>query len=913
MRFYYRLSDPSLAPWLMVWKRRVVAIYNSGVRTYNRTEITALFWVQIRINGDAIYVNLTGFGAMYFEFQTSGFPIAEDAAFGAVLGVFAYKAASIGCTVNFNTKTVDADMNGHQRTANLLDVEPLHRPHQIQLHDEPNAVPIKEGLGYPRVLYESFAPSHGHTGVYLRSYHPGFIAFAASGMRGNVTAHRIRDVSYDLPWADSHGKEALRLGFLAGDTDWPRASGIRKAEHILWGEREFAVYVDSFDQVSVFPTSEIGPLVPIDPFTGGQNIPVDSVQMERVPFPAWVYAKTELFKDYRATPTPDPSDDTGLYQFPEIDWKIHPDGTKMCAVVYEREEAVFDSAFFAPYATDTGTLGPGEFYPTTASFYLNNKQTMGVDAQIGASVYSYDTSDKWYVVAPGILEVVIDIELTGPLPKDFTLSLTVREVRRPTTSPYCPFAVGYVYHDVLNKESTKFQKIYDAHRGDMMVLDIECFGRRSDGQVASLYSVKNLDDSDNEINVMGVGTTQVAESPAPGLLRNYQSHIVACNMQTLSFVLRDTIVMYNGAGLTNRTHHFGLSVYVLNKYQTTLYPALIPEEAKDILNASYTIENQREKLLSQCPGIAFMPLNDIRGWGDAEMDSLREWYCRSFTHETYTPPINPADNWLQVTEIGHKYYKTGARDFPAPTTDQINWYRFCLGMQGIAPFGMFDITNPLPGWCQYLNHMRTINYVTPYTTFFSHPNGTWALFDYQFIYNSNGLPFGQFEAGGSSVAMCVPEGFEHCIFDRVHFVSQQYGSRVSIDSSFLKLYNKAIAKEKKNNTLLDDAEELNSDYSDMRIQFERNWLVDAVDFRVNYAELVMTWPPTNTKYYYKERGYRDGGLDLLVVGAESDNSGGLLHYTLGAWATLVSNGGQFYVPLQHESPIRFSSCVLIAE
>jgi hypothetical protein len=55
-------------------------------------------------------------------------------------------------------------------------------------------------------------------------------------------------------------------------------------------------------------------------------------------------------------------------------------------------------------------------------------------------------------------------------------------------------------------------------------------------------------------------------------------------------------------------------------------------------------------------------------------------------------------------------------------------------------FTLLLVTKPCPGWAAYsseiLNRMR----LSPFTCFFTHPNGTWAFFNQERIYNKGGVP-----------------------------------------------------------------------------------------------------------------------------------------------------------------------------
>jgi hypothetical protein len=131
---------------------------------------------------------------------------------------------------------------------------------------------------YPSVLYESWAPNHPHTGVFLRAYNNGGNGSAGHSHRGSLEAFTGRDIGFDVPYMDSQGKSAVRAAFIRGDADWPRAAGVQTVTDTTHGNREFAIYVDALNQFYVFPTSQIQP---VDHET--QNVDALYVKKQTVP------------------------------------------------------------------------------------------------------------------------------------------------------------------------------------------------------------------------------------------------------------------------------------------------------------------------------------------------------------------------------------------------------------------------------------------------------------------------------------------------------------------------------------------------------------------------------------------------------------------------------------------------------
>lgn len=917
MRFHGTLTDPDFAPWFKVYKRRVLEIYRSGVRWYDRWETSDLFLVQMRICNEDVYVSVYGVGSAYFEFQTSGLPVVTD---GGATPI--YLANVIGVTVNGLTGlSVQAELMGGKKSEDAASLSLIRRPAQVQLLDEPVHYPGPKGpqISYPRALYKCHSPKHSHTGIYLRCYHCAVLPFYEFIPQASINAHQARDIGYDIPWMDGLGRGDVRSAYLNGVTDdWPRASGIRKITHPTYGQREFAIYVDAFDQVNVFPTDQIGPLAGSF-FSPAQNVDASMVQMQRVPFPAWVYNKAQTYKSWVASPT-DPSDPFGTLNLPDIHWELHPDGTKMCAVVHERVQASLDTTYFAPYATDTGSLGPGTYYPDATSFAFMNLFAMGVPPQIRGVLNSTSTN-TWYHVAPGLLEVAIDIEITGPGAQDFTVSLSVNEIRRPTTSPYCPFVAGYVWHTIKDTPAEDSTVATLATRGDLCVLDTEVYGDPLNGYTGELYSLKNTTTGE-EIATFGAASTYISAAAAVGSPLTDQSLLVSYCMQTLSFVTKDQLLIHQDVGvaadfstIVSEVTHFGLTVRVMGKYQKTFFPSNMDPAIADIITFAAQQPDARALLLAEYPGLQFMPLNDLRGWGNTDLDSLRESYARDFSHDTYTPPINPLQNWAEIETAGHKFYKTGIRTTPLPTATANTWYNnLMIAGHGLRPFPMFDVTEPRPGWYLYAGQVINKIFLTSHTTFFTHPNGTWALFDQSFIYNPSPMKSENFNAMGKLVGSTIADldvtKLEHCIFDQVHFSLPTMNGFSTLDTSFLKLYNQAVRKAQREQTMnpADNSTLMAVDYSDMRATFKVNTVLDTVDPTVSYAQLQLNWYQGYTGYLL-ETGYFNGGKDF-GVGFESRPSGAISDSHMGSY---FDNGsGSLQDPfLANGQQVTFSSCVMI--
>jgi hypothetical protein len=876
------------------------------------------FYITVQQLPAAKHIWIIGLGEAYFEFQTSGLPV-EYWPFdqGGITGQ-AYKVGVVGVSISKGAATAKllGGLRAEEPGASLT--SRIQRSSQVILLDEPvhyysATANTKVTQHYPRMIYDSWAPLHPHTGVHFHSYGTIWEMNNVHTFLGSFSSHFLRDVGYDVTWNDNVNFYPLREADLLDPTDWARKAGIQLVRDDVYGSREFAIYIDAFDQVSVFPTSQIGPTEA----SGGmplQNVDSTYVKSSRVTLPSWCYKKAQTFKSWYETWKADTSfKATGLYDFPEYDWKVHPDGTKMCTVVYESVLAEYNDAYFSPFSADIGTQGPGTYWPDQTSFDLLNAFTMGVNAKFNGT---QTPGDPYYLSAPGLVEVSIDIALTGLNPEDFTLSLICTEVRRPTTSQYCTFLAGYCWYDIKATTWTEGDPVYDAQRGDLCVLDLELYGRTSDTKAADLYSLKNLTQN-KEIRTFGATSSYTA-----GSLFSGATSIIAYNFETLSFVFKvRNIEEVSDSGYTKQTVHFGVVVYTLNRYRHTFFPDSMTAGNQADITDKVDVDI-RAAMVAEFGVLDLMPLNDLSDWTNARMQRLRERYSRSLTQaaaEIYgayagnTQPYgNPDAGGVMPGAVGYKYWKTGAFDYPAPTADDYVWYNYVFRHGINRPYSLFDLVNPRPGWWQHSAHILLKCEINPHTTFFTHPNGTWALFNQSLLYNKNGIHLVNLGDAGLGTGEWDAANMEHCVFDKVHFsVWSEEGTPTTIDTTLRELYNQAITNGRADDSLTDNSQEIA--LSDMRVTFTPGTIADPYDGLVTYAQMQITWP-AGYNSYHREVGYFSGTKGAGGRGYYPGVVGGSLDLSLsGLWKEGPAEGAAMSSPEVQHTPITFSTCVMITK
>ena len=191
----------------------------------------------------------------------------------------------------------------------------------------------------------------------------------------------------------------------------------------------------------------------------------------------------------------------------------------------------YDSALF------DGPLSVGAGDPFTFAEFSAFITQLGVQGRHQATVASGYNELRFHI-APGIIEVKIEITTTGTQPWDFEASATVREIRRPTTSKYCPMYVGYVWHDVPfgavvkkdeNDKIIKDERI--AKIGDLVSMDVERYydadqANPFDNSTSySIFSFKRIEIEDGtEVKT----ETEILTAPA--------APVLAVDLTTLSYV-----------------------------------------------------------------------------------------------------------------------------------------------------------------------------------------------------------------------------------------------------------------------------------------------------------------------------------------------------------------------------------------
>lgn len=776
------------------------------------------------------YININ-VGGSYFEFLTSGKPVETVTTVGTLIPFTAYKAAVV--SVGVFEKSSTASIAKGAKSENTIPNSPLGRPAQVGLTDEPVAYPGAKGL-----IYESFAPMSPHTGVWLRSWGDvntwadpyDHAAREPWADRGPVSPWTVRDIDFDIPFQSGVGKTKAKRAYLRGDADWPRANALYTATSAEFGSRQFAIYNDAFGQFWFFPTGSITAELP----SYAQNVDASVVKMVKPTLPDWCFVSA-----LKAMEHWDAEGEKSLVDFPDTDWKFSHDGTKACAVVFERRAATRDTYFDANVgATPLNSTRFNSF----RDYYT------GPLGKYGATFFPNYNVGR-YSIAPGVVELRFAITLTGSEPSQYTVAVTVNEIRRPTTSEYFTVLAGYSWVDVKAPNWTAQNQNYEARKGDMVVLDLERHYKVTSispgfsfGIKPHFLSLKNLTRA-TELRAFPAARNIPAlhgiETSAASRTYVQWYNLVDFDLQTLSFVLRIQFkadetrtvptLTTGTATETYTVYHFGLSVYTLNRFRETLYPETISDYARTELDARKQISG-RDAIDDT---YTRLPLNLMDGWSNPTYSGFRDWFMEQQFTKDFSPNATvPSNATLALFEVG-------INPAIAPTTLR----------------GPCYLTDPCFGWNSYAQVFFQINHLTEFSSFFVHPSGTWAVYDQQYVYNRTGTPNGPISditITKNTFDTLDPLTFEHVIFDRVHFKNQ--------DTTFRALYNKAVAAGVAAGTLVANLQPI--ELTDLRATFAINSIVSS---GVTAAMIRVDWGG-KTGYYLEGSYMKYAGNTTLRFG-----------------------------------------------
>ena len=245
---------------------------------------------------------------------------------------------------------------------------------------------------------EAFWPDAGAREGWRSSrvlFGPRMDGAAAVAMSGHNSGTRARQVSAAHPYAE-RGDGAPLLWYSSIDADGitvrmpgldaVHGHGVIRASHPAYGERDLLVAVDSYSRLWV-------------------TAPGGVAQAVEMPLPAWVFLGP---------------DDGDVSERAAYKWRFSPDGTKLCAVVFERHAPVVDSG--------------------AAVIYGERRTSVFLDS-------GTQESSPLLLDAGGLVEMSLSVELTGRARDEFRPIVTLFRARRTADLGCGIMAADYAWSD----------------------------------------------------------------------------------------------------------------------------------------------------------------------------------------------------------------------------------------------------------------------------------------------------------------------------------------------------------------------------------------------------------------------------------------------------------------------------------
>lgn len=913
LRYFTTLGDPSLAVFINDAKEKARhAYYALGRKFYTHEYVIDVAFVSIKFFGRLVHIRIMPADMFYFEFASSSNPVKaqnftqETLLFNVYLGVH----VKVAVMMIQGQMVAKSKISLQRRSTNTSDTSINLRPYQIELLNEPVEYPFPtekiDRKRYYNEVYGSWAPGNPHTGVHLRNI--GLGAAGWLGYRNPLSQHQIRDIGFDVPYSDSSNFDPIRNVFIRTNADYPRASAKQIVKSEMWGNREYGIFCDAFNQFHVFLTKRVTPTDPEDPYA--QNVDNLYVRKLTPTLPSWCHINTQKVKDQTITYL---TDGSWQVDWPELDWKFDHEGKRACTIAYERQAFIYDSALF------DGPLSVGAGDPfTAAEFNTFCQDSLGIQYRHQATV-SYNYNNTRYHLAPGIVEVTITITTTGAQDWDFEAAIEVREVRRPTTSKYCPMFVGYVWHDApfgalvaKDKEGKIVKDERIAKIGDLVAMDIERYYDKdsvspTDGAVYTIFSFKTI---------VGDGVdrveTEILTAPA--------APVLAVDMTTLSYVQLMTRNLYSVKKMPRKSgdsgdspadcnwvnFHYGAGVWTGGKLREILYPqGMLKEEMdaqrqyiettwKALVEKPLTTRQKLQEWIDRGPllGRKMLDLNDATTWATGNYGNWRLWYARSTMDAI-----------------------TGTHPLPGDS-DAIERFLYRALYAYLPPLHLVYDVDAKFAWYAYADEICNYHAHAPDTTFYVHPSGSWAFWCNHLIYVPQGQPYIQHNL--NTLSGYSVESIEHVVLDRVHFEMRTNHILLGkLDTSHLELYNKAVEDGLKNETLglaLSDAtydrDIRKIEEKDLRGVFAKDVYTYTTDpySGTQWLALKLTWD--GEEYWIHERGIQGGTYHL--TGSPWPGQGALLGLTLNhLWSTNSSFTGNLVYPTIDVKHIRFANDIIL--
>ena len=801
--FWVKVYDQYLYPMLGLAKSKAMHAYQQGMRKFNVIFHIGVGRADIALAGRKCHITLSADDSFAFEFATTGAPVSiyEVGQVQEGTGLFAIdfvtvvadvkvNAGVLAHTARINTGKRENALPGPTSLINAgRQIQGLHEP---RLHPAPTLMWGRTSTPY--ILMHSYDPTSSHIGPYARgtACRPKFLTPSINSEQGGLL-ESSRDIDYDLPFSISqnaaYAKQAM---FPAPQSDWPRAAGVQRVTHPVHGTRIFGISIDASNSFVIFPVDAIT----VQGDSLAQSVSEQYVVRVAPTYPEWVWRNDEKARDLYQQ---NKDVDALIVDVPQYGWKFNHDGTKACAVMHERRDFLNDASFWA--------VNADENTPWTQTKFDDLCDWMGIENMGSvARPSSYGGSDR-YMVAPGLVEATIAIEITGAGLHSFNATVEVAAVRAPEDCKAPIIHAGYPW--ISNLKCNEL----DIPLGSLVTITLEVYVRpgvvaAKDERVA-LWVVHNETQDVEIFSVLSDGRVTSAT-----LANGAVVSLLAWDPQTFSFIWRFDAPHITGVKypkgqfspsrpaeqwITER----GVWPVILGEPRDLILPETMSEDDQKVMQSIPHLDGRARLKEIVSPEMTFMHMNPpFDEWNTAAINNYRDYWAFDWHYGEnawYVYPVDPDYNYYTGAVYGQVRYKNDIENPEPILTAAGSAVRTFLNVCGIEHEFMMFCTAPKFGWHLYQYWMAELVQFHQWDTFYTHPNGTWAYYNDRMLYDRNGLPRywdgTSWSAGVTANALSVydAELVEHWIVDVVHFETRVNNAVQSkADTSFFDLYNTAV-------------------------------------------------------------------------------------------------------------------------
>ncbi len=270
------------------------------------------------------------------------------------------------------------------------------------------------------------------------------------------------DIIYDIgPSLYKKGMYPEKRQGIVPDSDWYKRAATRVVQNDEFGPRTFIIMTDITNRFYVYPVAPLDLSLDDGSTYAAQliktNLPDKYVKSQPAPFPGWArQAGGQKARDwYKANPLETAPDalvwrKKYMKEFPQYRWAFNSVATRAACVAYHDYEEII------------GKDGFGEPPPATPEKTGNAGQKVGLGPFGGFQYFIKEA-------VPGMVELALDIIVTGPDLEDFEFILTPHSEIDPNGADRYILAVDYSWGPRPGKDS------YGADLDDMILMEMDVY------------------------------------------------------------------------------------------------------------------------------------------------------------------------------------------------------------------------------------------------------------------------------------------------------------------------------------------------------------------------------------------------------------------------------------------------------